>query len=416
MDKLNAMQGVSDKRLAAAGLRPADRTAKNSHGLLRVSMMTLALFGGITLAGCVGQHVSYPAASNGPEPKINLIPITAQYLAEHAEQQAVVDETVVPQDLTAVKYRYIIRPGDILDISIPDIVTLNSASAPSILPGPGRGYVVSPEGNIFLPYSGTLAVDGLTPSQAQTVVTKALGQYLKQPQVVVSVLEYRSQRVLLSGQVPKPGYLPISDVPLTLIGALSEAGGVAAQRGLRDPRPIGGTTQNQPLEFPDFSRVLLRRNGQKQIIDVEKIIDQGDTQNDIVLQDGDVVVVPRVQRANIFVLGEILKPTLFEITPKQTNLAEVLMAAGGINQLTSDPARLYIVRGNPAAPTVYQIDAHAPDGMLLAQQFEVQPRDVIYVAEATATRWNRFLQQILPSLQGILATAVTTNAVDNLGN
>ena len=64
------------------------------------------------------------------------------------------------------------------------------------------------------------------------------------------------------------------------------------------------------------------------------------------------------------------------------------MSTGGINQLTANPSRIYVIRGDYKKPTVYQVDAGRPDAMLLAQRFPLLPNDVIYVSEAGSTRWN----------------------------
>eukprot|EP00456_Euglypha_rotunda_P092258 TRINITY_DN9714_c0_g1_i17.p1 TRINITY_DN9714_c0_g1~~TRINITY_DN9714_c0_g1_i17.p1 ORF type:complete len:104 (+),score=17.17 TRINITY_DN9714_c0_g1_i17:105-416(+) len=97
-----------------------------------------------------------------------------------------------------------------------------------------------------------------------------------------------------------------------------------------------------------------------------------------------------------------------------TDLAKALTVTGGINQLTANPSRVYVIRGDAQKPLVYQVDASQPDAMLLAQRFNLLPNDIVYVAEAGTTRWNRGLQRMMPTIQGLLTTAVVTRTIDNL--
>lgn len=387
-------------------------TLPDAHKLCTLPAIAAILF---ALSGCVGMSAPYPEQSVEPE-NYDLIPVTAEVIATQALDASREDEQV-PISMSVSDYRYVIRPADILLISVPTIVSFNSANAPSVLGAQGEGYVVYPDGTIYLPFSGPVNVGGLTLKEAQEVVVKALSGYLRSPQVIVSVREFRSQRVMITGQVQRPGYLPITDVPLTLIGALSTSGSIAEVRGSGDPRLVGssGSTQSQIVaEYPDLSHVMLKRDGKTYDVNVQKVLAGGDVSRDFVLVDGDVIVVPTAARSNIFVLGEVARPGLLEVNTDRTDLADVLMASGGISQLTANASRVYVIRGDYNRPTVYQIDAGRPDAMLLAQKFHLKTSDVIYVAESRATRWNRGLQQILPTVQGLLSTAIVTRTIDDL--
>ena len=368
------------------------------------------------LSGCVGMKAPYGSESVEPL-SINLIPVTAELLVKMAQENADLSSPRLPPLSTAFnEYSYQIGPGDILQLSVPSIVSFNTAGAPSILGETGQGYIVYADGTIYLPYSGAVKVGGLTLQQAQEAVLRGLSTYLRSPQVVVAVKEFRSQRILITGQVEKPGYLPVTDVPMTLVGALSTTGGITERRGGFDPRPVGGQINQSvtPAEFPDLKNVILKRGGQRYLVDVSKILDSGDKALDPVLIDGDVVVLPGIQRVNVFVLGEVARPGLLEVNRTDTDLADALMSTGGINQLTANPSRVYVIRGDYKNPTVYQVDARRPDAMLLAQRFPLLPNDVVYVSEAGSTRWNRGLQQVLPTIQGLLSTAIVANTVDDL--
>jgi polysaccharide biosynthesis/export protein len=71
---------------------------------------------------------------------------------------------------------------------------------------------------------------------------------------------------------------------------------------------------------------------------------------------------------------------------------------------------VYVIRGNLTHPTIYWLDAKTPDALLLAEHFNLQSGDVLYVSSAVATRWNRVLNQLLPALQTVwYVRSITTS-------
>lgn len=344
-----------------------------------------------------------------------MVLLTAEYLARRPKHEPVPPPRLPPPPAREERYEYRIQAADILSISVPSLVTLNTPLAPTVVGDSQEGYTVYRDGTIYLPYAGPIQVAGLTPREAQDRITQALSRFLRTPEVVVSVREFRSQRVMVTGQVEQPGYLPITDVPLTVLDALAATGGIAEPRGRQDPRSVAGGPALGP-EYPDLRQVRLHRGDANYRIDVQRALATGDLTGDVVLQGGDVLVVPPMRRANIAVMGEVLRPALLEITPQESSLADVLMASGGLNPLTANARRVYVVRGEAARPTVYQLDARSPESLLLAQAFPIEPLDVVYVSEAAVVRWNRLLSAILPTVQGLLSTAVIVNTVDTLDN
>ncbi|RYZ03878.1 MAG: polysaccharide export protein [Myxococcales bacterium] len=90
-----------------------------------------------------------------------------------------------------------------------------------------REYMVASDGSVDLPYLHTVTVAGLEPQEIARLVRKLLmeKQILTDPSVVVQVKEYNSRRVMILGQVAKPGTFPYT-AGLTLIQAISQAGGL----------------------------------------------------------------------------------------------------------------------------------------------------------------------------------------------
>jgi polysaccharide export outer membrane protein len=90
------------------------------------------------------------------------------------------------------------------------------------------GQTVSPDGTIYFPFVGKVHVAGKTAGEIRDQLAAGLSPYLKKPQVDVRVLAYRSQKVSVTGEVKTPGPLAMSDVPLTLVDAITRSGGTNA--------------------------------------------------------------------------------------------------------------------------------------------------------------------------------------------
>ncbi|WP_084615818.1 polysaccharide biosynthesis/export family protein [Solimonas flava] len=386
--------------------------------LLRCAAFTSACLFGLLVSGCAGMSAPYDSGSLERKKAPEVLTLTPELLLDMKVQAGATSPQPPPPTADRSAYRYRIQPNDILTISVPSVVVFNSPGDSRIVNGNANdNFTVYDDGTVYLPFGGYVPVAGATPAEAQSRVIRALSTYLKTGQVVVAVAAFRSQRVMVTGQVQKPGYQAITDVPLTLIAAISASGGILQLRGQQDPRAITTSTQTQTTvaEYPDLRHVLLKRGNTEYVVDVERMLKTGDVREDFVLQDGDVVIVPPLKHDVLFVLGEVVRPALVEVTSGDANLAKVLVAAGGVNQLTANARRIYVIRGDFEDPKIYQLDSRHPDALLLAQKFELQANDVVYVAEAPIGRWNRALSQILPTLQGLLSTAVIVNTVDNLG-
>jgi polysaccharide export outer membrane protein len=198
----------------------------------------------------------------------------------------------------------------------------------------------------------------------------------------VRVLSYRGQKVQVTGDVKQPGPLAVSDVPITLVDALTRS---------------GGTTDSA-----DIQRVRLTRNKQLYVLDANRMLDRGDTSQDVMLQNGDVINVPDRSDSRVFVMGEVKTPIQLQMIKGQLTIADALTQAGGILDTDANPRQIFVMRGmreHPTTPEVFRLDMTQPDSILLSSQFQLQPMDVVYIGTAASTTFNRVLQQVLPSVQ-----------------
>ena len=98
-------------------------------------------------------------------------------------------------------------------------------------------------------------------------------------------------------------------------------------------------------------------------------------------------------------------------------MADALTDAGGFAQATADASGVFVVRKAPVnsgkIANVYQLNARNATALVLADQFKLQPRDIVYVTAAPIARWNRLIAQILPTAQAIYFFARAEDEVTN---
>jgi polysaccharide export outer membrane protein len=96
---------------------------------------------------------------------------------------------------------------------------------------------------------------------------------------------------------------------------------------------------------------------------------------------------------------------------RRLTLADALGDAEGVDLATANTGAIYVIRGNFDAPRIFRLDASSPDALLLATQFELEPRDVVFVSTTDVVRWNRTISQIAPTVQMLWQGFDVTNRV-----
>lgn len=291
---------------------------------------------------------------------------------------------------------YVIGPGDVLQITVWDHPELVEAQGPQISTpssrpfDPAPGHIVDQNGDLQFPYVGKLHVASLQPDEVQKKLTNELAKYFRGPQVTVRVASFRSKQVYVDGEVHAPGAIPVNDVPMTLYEAVTRAGGFSATA--------------------DQSRMVLVRGANSYPINLTALIARGENPSRILLRNGDLLrVLPRDQNG-VYVMGEVNKPlTALPMRDGSLTLSDAISQAGSINANTADAAQMYVIRGAlNAEPHVFHLDARSPVSMVLANQFQLQPNDVVYVDGNGLVRLSRVLSLLLPAVNAGLTAAVVT--------
>lgn len=277
-------------------------------------------------------------------------------------------------------FEYRIAPNDVLSVIVWDHPEL-TIPAGEFRAAEAVGHPVTAAGTIFYPHVGVVPVAGKTLAEVREMLSERLAKVLQRPQLDVRVASFRGYRIHVTGEVTAPGTFPLTDVPMRVLDALGLARGPGPEANLRE--------------------VTLVRNGQRTVLDLQAVNEFGEVSQNWLLQDGDVVHVPDRSTQKVFVMGEVRRPGSRLMVKGRMSLAEAINDAEGFDPLTSNPGGVYVFRGSYDKPSMFKLDARSPDAMLLASQFELQPRDVVFVSATPLTQWNRVVQQFLPTVTAL---------------
>ncbi len=151
------------------------------------------------------------------------IPLTPTYFDEH--DNTFREYKVGAQDiLTIIVWNH-------PELTIPSMVTTSETVSiyshfTEYNNNPPAGILVNRRGEIFFPLAGTIKVAGLTVDQIRERITRRLVKYIRNPQVSVRVSGFRHRYVYVAGEVVKSGVLPMTDMPMTIMDAINESGGI----------------------------------------------------------------------------------------------------------------------------------------------------------------------------------------------
>jgi polysaccharide export outer membrane protein len=205
---------------------------------------------------------------------------------------------------------------------------------------------VDSEGLLNFPILGKVKAAGLTCKDLERKLTTLLSDgYLKRPQVNVTIAEFKSQRIFVTGEVAKPGAYSLKG-DRSLLTLLADVGSLTQNAGdeihiLRPPAvPLEETEETPPeTEKPRFSVTAPPPGTEVKKISVDDLR-SGRPEFDIVLRNGDTVYVAPAEQ--VFVSGHVLRPGAYRFKPGIT-VFQVLTLAGGVTERGSS-GRVKVVR------------------------------------------------------------------------
>jgi polysaccharide export outer membrane protein len=297
-----------------------------------------------------------------------------------AEAQARPAATVEPgSNLPAQR----IGPNDLLYLSVYDAPELS------------RTFRVGADGVIRIPMlKQSVKAEGRMPAELEAAVADALRdeQILVDPVVTITVAEYHSRPISVAGGVKQPLTFQ-ADGPVTLLEALTRAGGLGPESGSE-------ILVSRSLPGGDGSRVLVQR------ISVRGLIDAADPKLNIRLTGGEEIRVPEAGR--IYVVGKVKKPGVFALQDGgESTVLKALALAEGVEPFAAKQAYIYRREAGPAGTRneipielTKILQRKAPDATLVAN-------DVLYVPDNSGRRVGvAALEKFL-----LFATGATTAAI-----
>ncbi len=298
----------------------------------------------------------------------------------------------IPEDLFSVKAaNYILGPHDVVVVTVWEHPELTQPMG-QYRTDEATGQKIANDGTMYYPFIGKVKVAGLTPVQLRERLTKRLGKILQNPQIDVKVLAYRSKKIYVGGEVVADGTHFISAIPLTIPGAINMA------RGL-NPNADG-------------SSVYLTRDGKTHILDLISLYRDGSDLDKIYLKDGDKLWVPSRDENKVYVLGEVNSTKSIPMMHGRLSLAQALGEAGGIDQKFAEAGSIYVLRSNEKKEIeVYHLSIANPLSIVVSDQFNLKPRDIVYVDATGLARWNRVVSLLMPTINLLnQATAIQTGS------
>jgi polysaccharide biosynthesis/export protein len=374
------------------------------HPLDRLVVLAAAL---ASLTGCtliapgirVAEKPATVAAPQGTADNPNAFEpvvheITPELLVEHRRRRLAPTFNpgrYPPRRQLVEGYGYRIGRGDVLSVIVWNHPELSNPMG-TTAGAEGIGRLVRDDGTIFFPFAGTVAVAGESTETARQRITEGLRPYIENPQVDVRVVTFRSQKVYVTGEVATPGTVYLDDRPLTILDAITLSGGFSAAADRR------------------FAH--LTRDGEQRVVDLLSLYTTGN--QDEVLRDGDVLHVHEDAFNQVFVMGEVGTQSTVPMRQGRLSLAEAISAAEGVRLGSADTRRIVVIRGDPVydeagdlhgiRPILYQLDGSQASALILAEGFDLEPRDIVFIPASTFVRWNRVIDQILPTIQTLWMT------------
>jgi polysaccharide export outer membrane protein len=267
---------------------------------------------------------------------------------------------------------YVLGPGDQLNIwalGLDETLT--------------KAVNINPSGTIDLPLVGRVLAAGLTIDQLREAIITQCKRYINEPQVSVSITEFRSQPVSILGAVKDPGVRQLQGGK-RLLEVLSLAGGMTPDAGphivITRRKVWGGIPL--PSAKPDETGEYTTAN-----VSVEGIVSGKTPEQNVVIMPEDVISVPRAQL--VYVMGEVNKPGGFVLNEKESlSVLQALSLAGGITKVAAS-GKGRILRNVDGSTSREEIRCNL--GKVLggkAKDFQLQPNDILFVPNSTAKSFS----------------------------
>jgi polysaccharide export outer membrane protein len=263
--------------------------------------------------------------------------------------------------------------------------------------------IVDPDGDLTIPFAGAVHVAGLRPRDAADAIRRALRGRAINPQVAVTVLDSRANSVSVLGEVRTAGHFILSAHNDHLLDVLASAGG--------------------PTKPPADLLVVVSRDGVSAEAPLDVLLN--DPRQNVRLAPQDQIrILNRPRKFSTF--GAFLRNSQTLIEDDKLTLADAISRSGGVDTNSGNAGSVMVFRferpevahalgvANPptvkGVPIVYRLNLRQPDGVFIADSFDIEPSDLLYVPRSDITEAQKFLQ-ILDSVTQLTYNINATSTV-----
>ncbi|HTR34456.1 MAG TPA: polysaccharide biosynthesis/export family protein [Bryobacteraceae bacterium] len=315
-----------------------------------------------TAAGCFTSAVAQQQQGGAQNPQAGQTPAQATQLPP---------ETIRPN--------YVLGPNDQIMIREPDAEEINE-----------KPFRLDADGNITLPLLGKVHAAGMTQQELEADLNRRLREYIRQPQAIVVVTQFRSEPVFFVGAFRSPGIYPLQG-RRTLVEMLTAVGGLQPNAS----RHITVTRREEYGAIPLPNAVVdPARKVSTVEISMGSLRENVNPAEDIVLQPYDVISVGRAEL--VYISGEVGKTGGIELGERDSiTILQALIQAGGVSR-DAKKDKVRILRPVLGTNRRYEIDVD------VARVFEgkdldvpLLPNDVVYVPHSYSRQILQTTGQII---------------------
>jgi polysaccharide export outer membrane protein len=304
----------------------------------------------------------------------------------------------------------LIADGDALAISVfePGQQSLFGRASPQAtgsVPETFPKLIVDRTGGVEIPFAGVVHVAGYTSDEAAEVIRRALRGRAVDPQVTVTLIDSRANSVIVLGEVRASGHILLTPHNDRLLDVIATAGGPT--------RPL-----------PDLEVQVLR--GDRSVeANMASILTNPQENIRLAPQDQIRVLYQPRKYSTFGALGRISQ---VPIEDNRLTLAAAISRAGGLDTTSANPSAIYLFRferprvaaalgvtlqaTSKGVPIVYRLNLRDPNSFFVAENFYVDPEDLLYVGRSDVTEVEKFLTVVNTATQVVYNIRVSTAVVN----
>jgi len=274
-----------------------------------------------------------------------------------APAQSAAPTTTVATDTASSTYQ--LKPYDLIDVDVYSEADLHK---------PAR---LGADGTVLLPLIGSVKIGGLSVAEATDLITKKYAAgFVKNPSVLITVLQYRKSTFSMLGQIGHPGIFEIPEgASVSIVEAISMAGGFganAAQNAVIVKRTVNGKPTTLRIRAADMA-------GDPNVEPFE--VEPGDS----------ILVTAEFQKSSFTILGQVAHPGLFQIPPgANLTIIDAISLAGGFTT-TAGQNNIAVKRMGKSGLDILTVKAKDMAENPSLAPFQIQAGDSITVPFRSST-------------------------------